>query len=277
MAYSLELFPPRTAEGATKLADTIQQLAALKPAFFSVTYGAGGSTQAGTYDTLRQVIEQTDIEAAPHLTCVGSSRAALRDLLQQYQAAGVKRIVALRGDLPATAMSSEAPGELHYANELVAFIKESFGDAFHLEVAAYPEMHPQAASPEADLAAFVQKVQAGADGAVTQYFYNADSYFDFCDRATAKGVSIPIVAGVMPIVNVQQVLRFSAACGAEVPRWLRLQLEQHQDDKTAVLEIGHQAVLKMSETLIAQGAPGIHFYTLNQAAPTLRLWRDLGL
>ena len=275
--FSFELFPPRTPAGWANLPRLIGELAAVQPAFFSVTHGAGGSDQGGTYDTLIKVVEQTGIEAAPHLTCIGSTREGIAKLLQQYRDAGVRRIVALRGDLPATAMSSEAPGEFRYANELVEFIRASHGEHFTLEVAAYPEMHPQAASPAADFAAFEAKVKAGASGAVTQYFYNADAYFDFANRCVQAGIRIPIVPGVMPIVNTAQLLRFSAACGADIPRYIRLRLEQYGDDKASVQAFGLEVVTRLSETLLKGGAPGLHFYTLNQAEPTLKLWRNLGL
>jgi methylenetetrahydrofolate reductase (NADPH) len=275
--FSFELFPPRTPAGWEKLPALIADLAAVRPAFFSVTYGAGGSDQHGTTDAIRQVVEQTGIEAAPHLTCVGSTRANIAALLQQYRQAGVRRIVALRGDLPATSLGAAAPGEFHFANELVSFIRETHGDHFQLEVAAYPEMHPQAADPATDFAAFVRKVRAGANGAVTQYFYNADAYFDFCERCARAGLDIPVVPGIMPIVNTQQLLRFSAACGAEVPRWIRLRLEALGEDKAAVQDFGLEVVARLCETLLKNGAPGVHFYTLNQAEPTLRLWRHLGL
>ena len=275
--FSFELFPPRTPAGWSNLPKLIGELATVKPAFFSVTYGAGGSDQNGTYDTIIKVIEQTGIEAAPHLTCVGSTRDNIAALLAQYKAAGVRRIVALRGDLPATAMSNAAPGEFRYANELITFIRELHGDHFLLEVAAYPEMHPQAANPAADFAAYVQKVKAGASGAVTQYFYNADSYFDFLDRSEQAGLDIPVVPGIMPIVNTAQLLRFSTACGADVPRWIRLRLESYGEDKASVQAFGLEVVTRLSETLLKGGAPGLHFYTLNQSEPTLKLWRAIGL
>ena len=275
--FSFELFPPRTPVGWSNLPKLIGELATVKPAFFSVTYGAGGSDQNGTYDTLIKVIEQTGIEAAPHLTCVGSTRDNIAALLAQYRTAGVRRIVALRGDLPATAMSNAAPGEFRYANELVRFIRETHGEHFQLEVAAYPEMHPQAAHPQADFEAYVRKVKAGAHGAVTQYFYNADAYFDFVERSEKAGLDIPVVPGVMPIVNTAQLLRFSAACGADVPRWIRLRLESYGEDKASVQAFGLEVVTRLSETLLKGGAPGLHFYTLNQAEPTLKLWRNLGL
>ncbi len=275
--FSFELFPPRTPEGVAKLPNTVAQLATLAPSFFSVTYGAGGSDQDGTYETIAMVAKTTGIEAAPHLTCVGSSRAKIAALLERYQAAGVKRIVALRGDLPATAVSTEAPGEFHYANELVAFIRETHGDTFKLEVAAYPEVHPQAVNADADFEAFRRKIDAGADGAVTQYFYNADAYFDFRERCEKAGIRVPIVAGIMPITNHAQLTRFSAACGAEIPRWVRLRLEQLKDDKPALLDFGTEVVTRLCRTLLDGGAPGIHFYTLNQVEATQRLWKNLGL
>lgn len=275
--FSFELFPPRTPQGWVNLPKLIGDLATVRPAFFSVTHGAGGSDQGGTYEAIIKVIEQTGIEAAPHLTCIGSTRENIAALLTQYREAGVKRIVALRGDLPATAMSSEAPGEFHYANELVSFIRETHGEHFTLEVAAYPEMHPQAENPQADFDAYVRKVKAGAHGAVTQYFYNAECYFDFVERSHKAGVTIPCVPGVMPIVNTAQLLRFSAACGAEIPRWVKLRLESYGEDKASVQAFGLDVVTRLSETLLKGGAPGIHFYTLNQAEPTLKLWRNLGL
>lgn len=275
--FSFELFPPRTPEGAAKLPAIAAQLAAVQPKYFSVTYGAGGSDQDGTYDTVVRVVEKTGVEAAPHLTCVGSSRAKIANLLDRYKAAGVRRIVALRGDLPATALGSGAPGDFHYANELVQFIREQHGDSFELEVAAYPEMHPQAQSPEADFEAFRRKVEAGADAAITQYFYVADAYFDFLERCAKASITIPVIAGIMPITNHAQLIRFSAACGADIPRWIRLRLEQLQDDKAALQDFGLDVVTRLCETLLKQGVPGIHFYTLNQPEPTLRLWKNLGL
>lgn len=275
--FSFELFPPRTPQGWSNLPKLIGDLATVRPAFFSVTHGAGGSDQRGTYEAIIKVIEQTGIEAAPHLTCIGSTRENIAALLAQYQAAGVKRIVALRGDLPATAMSNAAPGEFRYANELVSFIRETHGEHFTLEVAAYPEMHPQATSPQADFEAYVRKVKAGAHGAVTQYFYNADAYFAFVEQSHKAGIDIPCVPGVMPIVNTAQLLRFSAACGAEIPRWVKLRLESYGEDKASVQAFGLEVVTRLSETLLKGGAPGLHFYTLNQADPTLKLWRNLGL
>jgi methylenetetrahydrofolate reductase (NADPH) len=252
-------------------------LAAARPDFFSVTHGAGGSDQNGTYDTLLQVVEHSGIEVAPHLTCVGSTRACIAEHLDRYRAAGVKRIVALRGDLPATAMSTSAPGEFHYANELVAFIREEHGNYFRIEVAAYPEVHPQAANPDVDFDNFRRKIDAGADGALTQLFYNADPYFDFLDRCGRAGIDIPIVPGIMPITNFAKTVRFCGGCGADLPRWIRLRLEQFQDDKPALIEFGLSVLTRLCETLLRNGAPGLHFYTINQAAPTLRLWQSLSV
>jgi len=276
-SFSLELGPPRTPEAAAKLPAVIARLAELKPKFFSVTYGAGGSTQEGTYETIMSVVRNTGIDAAPHLTCVGSTRAHIAALLQRYKDAGVRRIVALRGDLPATAMSPSAPGEFHYANELVAFIRETHGDWFSIEVAAYPEMHPQATSPLVDFENFCRKVDAGADGALTQLFYNADAYCDFMERCEKAGVRIPIIPGIMPITGFANIVRFCSGCGADLPRWIRLRLEQLQDDKAALHDFGLGVMTRLCETLLRNGAPGLHFYTINQAEPTTRLWESLGL
>jgi len=276
-SFSFELFPPRTPEGVAKLPAIVEQLAAVKPNYFSVTFGAGGSNQDGTYDTVVKVVEHTGVDAAPHLTCVGSTRANIAALLKRYREAGVKRIVALRGDLPATAMSPSAPGEFHYANELVGFIRETQGDAFEIEVAAYPEMHPQGTGPNADFEHFRRKVEAGADAAITQLFYNADCYFDFLERCARAGITVPIIAGVMPITGYQNIVRFCTSCGADLPRWIRLRLEELQDDKPALLDFGLDVVTRLCETLLKGGAPGLHFYTINQAEPTLRLWKNLAL
>ena len=277
LSFSFELFPPRTPEGVAKLPAVIGQLAALRPKYFSITYGAGGSTQDGTYETLMAVIKHAGVEAAPHLTCVGSTRAEVAALLTRYREAGVKRIVALRGDLPATAMSASAPGDFHYANALVSFIRETHGDAFQIEVAAYPEMHPQASSPGADFEHFRRKVEAGADGALTQLFYNADAYFDFIERCAKAEITIPVTPGIMPITGYANTLRFCAGCGADLPRWVRLRLEELQDDKPALLEFGLEVVTRLCETLLRNGAPGLHIYTVNQAGPTLGRWKRLGL
>ena len=277
LSFSFELFPPRTPEGVAKLPAVIGQLAAVGPNYFSITYGAGGSTQDGTYETLVTVVKQTGAEAAPHLTCVGSTRAHIATLLDRYREAGAKRIVALRGDLPATDMSPAAPGDFHYASELVRFIRETHGDAFKIEVAAYPEMHPQATGPGADFEHFRRKVEAGADAALTQLFYNADAYFHFMERCGKAGITIPVVPGIMPITGFANTLRFCNGCGADLPRWVRLRLEELQDDKPALLDFGLEVVTRLCQRLLENGAPGLHFYTVNQADPTLRLWKNLGL
>ena len=277
MSFSFELFPPRTAEGSANLPEVVRKLAAAAPEYFSVTFGAGGSTQDGTFETAQMVMRETRREVAPHISCIGSTREKVQELLLKYRDAGIRRLVTLRGDLPATSMAIAAPGEFHFANELVSFIRSGHDRHFRVEVAAYPEMHPQAASPEADFANFRRKVEAGADAAVTQYFYNADSYFDFRERCEKAGIRIPIVAGIMPITNHAQLTRFSAACGAEIPRWIRLRLEQLADDKAALQDFGTEVVTRLCRTLLDNGAPGLHFYTLNQSEPTLRLVRNLGL
>ena len=276
-SFSFELFPPRKPEAVAKLPAVIGELAAARPAYFSITCGAGGSGQDGTYEPLLTVVEHCGVEAAPHLTCVGSTRANIAEQLDRYREAGVKRIVALRGDLPATAMSPSAPGEFHYASELVSFIRESHGNAFHIEVAAYPEMHPQAPNPGADFEHFRHKVEAGADGALTQLFYNAGAYFDFMDRCGKAGLQIPVTPGIMPITGYANTLRFCTGCGADLPRWVRLRLEELEDDKPALLEFGLDVVTRLCETLLANGAPGLHIYTVNQAAPSLGLLKNLGL
>lgn len=276
-SFSFELFPPRTPEGVAKLPSVIDQLAELGPKFFSVTHGAGGSDQDGTYETLLTVVDHSGIEVAPHLTCVGSTQARIAELLQRYRDAGVRRIVALRGDLPATAMSPSAPGEFHYANELVSFIREKYGDHFLIEVAAYPEMHPQAQNPTQDFENFRRKVQSGADSAITQLFYNADSYFHFVDRCVKAGITIPIVPGIMPITGFANITRFCNGCGADLPRWIRLRLEELENDKAALQDFGAEVVTRLCEALLRGGAPGLHFYTINQVGPTTRLWKNLAL
>ena len=270
--FSFELFPPRTPEAAAKLPNVIARLAAAGPDYFSITHGAGGSDQDGTYDTLVTVAEHSGVDVAPHLTCVGSTRARVAEHLDRYREVGVKRIVALRGDLPATAMSASAPGEFHYASELVSFIRQEHGDWFTIEVAAYPEVHPQAPSSDADFENFCRKVEAGADGALTQLFYNADAYFHFVERCDKAGVGIPIVPGIMPITSYGNTVRFCDGCGADLPRWVRLRLEDLQYDKEALVDFGVNAVSRLCETLLRGGAPGLHFYTINQAEPALRLW-----
>ncbi len=279
--FSFELFPPRTPEGVAKLPQVICELATARPDYFSVTYGAGGSNQNGTYETLLTVVKHCGIEAAPHLTCVGSTRAHIAALLDRYREAGVKRIVALRGDLPAgmdtASGSASGLGEFGYANELVSFIREQHGAAFHIAVAAYPEMHPQAAGPGVDFDNFRRKVEAGADSAITQLFYNADAYFDFMERCAKAGLRIPVIPGIMPITNTASAVRFCSGCGADLPRWVRLRLEELKEDKAAVVEFGLGVVTRLCETLLKNGAPGLHFYTINQSEPTLRLWERLGL
>lgn len=269
---SFEFFPPQTSEGVEKLAMTRSKLAALNPDFFSVTFGAGGSTQERTLETVLQTKDE-GYEAAPHLSCVGSTRENVRALLHTYKEAGIKRIVALRGDLPSGMASI---GEFQYANELVSFIRAETGNHFHIEVAAYPEVHPQAKSARDDLSNFVRKINAGADSAITQYFYNADAYFHFVEAARRQGVTAAIVPGIMPIMKYSQLARFSDMCGAEIPRWMRKTLEGYGDDSDAVQAFGLDVVTQLCEKLIAGGAPGLHFYTLNQAWASLEILKRLG-
>jgi methylenetetrahydrofolate reductase (NADH) len=269
---SFEFFPPQTPEGTDKLKAVRQQLAALKPEFFSVTFGAGGSTQERTLETIRQIHAEGH-QAAPHISCVGSTREGIHTLLHTYRDMGIKRIVALRGDMP-SGMGSI--GEFHYANELVSFIRAETGNHFHIEVAAYPEFHPQARSPRDDLDNFKRKVDAGANSAITQYFYNADAYFRFVEDCEKLGVTAPIVPGIMPIGKFSQLARFSDACGAEIPRWIRKPLESFGDDSAAVREFGLHVVAELCEKLLAGGAPGLHFYTLNQAALSVEILQRLG-
>jgi methylenetetrahydrofolate reductase (NADPH) len=271
--FSIEFFPPKTPEGVEKLQAVRTRLAALQPKYFSVTFGAGGSTQKGTLETVLD-IQRAGHEAAPHLSCIGSNRDSLRAILNEYRASGIRRVVALRGDLPS---GYGAFGELRYANELVEFIRAESGDWFHIEVAAYPEMHPQAKSPQDDLDNFVRKVKAGANAAITQYFYNPDAYFQFIEQAQRAGVDVPIVAGIMPIMNYSQLVRFSDMCGAEIPRWIRLKLASFGDDAAAIRAFGLDVVTSLCERLLAGGAPGLHFYTLNQANATLEICRRLGI
>jgi methylenetetrahydrofolate reductase (NADPH) len=271
--FSFEFFPPQTPEGVEKLAATRKKLAQLKPEFFSVTFGAGGSTQDRTLETIRQ-IKAEGYNAAPHLSCVASTRENIRVMLNTYKDMGIKRIVALRGDMP-SGMGSI--GEFQYANELVSYIRAQTGEHFHIEVAAYPEFHPQARSAQDDMLNFKRKVSAGADSAITQYFYNADGYFRFVDECRKLGVTVPIVPGIMPIVKFAQLARFSDACGAEIPRWMRRKLEGYGDDNASIQEFGQDVVTTLCERLLKGGAPGLHFYTLNQAAPTLAIWQRLGL
>jgi methylenetetrahydrofolate reductase (NADPH) len=270
---SFEFFPPKTPDGMEKLRATRQQLAQLNPEFFSVTFGAGGSTRDRTLETVIE-IQREGHKAAPHLSCIGSTRDNLRAILAEYKSHGIRHIVALRGDLPSGMASA---GEFRYANELVEFIRAETGDWFHIEVAAYPEFHPQAPSAQADLANFKRKVDAGADAAITQYFYNADAYFNFVDECEAMGITIPIVPGIMPIGNFSQLARFSDACGAEIPRWLRLKLQGYGDDSASIRSCGLDVVTGLCERLLKSGAPGLHFYTLNQAGLISTIWQRLGL
>lgn len=273
--YSFEFFPTKTEAGHEKLMNVARQLATYNPDFFSCTYGAGGSTRDRTLNTVLQLDGEIKVPAAPHLSCVGDSKAELRDLLTLYKSAGIKRIVALRGDLPSG--MGMASGELRYANELVSFIREETGDHFHIEVAAYPEMHPQARNFEDDIANFVRKAEAGADSAITQYFFNADCYFYFVERVQKLGVDIPVVPGIMPITNYSKLARFSDACGAEIPRWVRKQLEAYGDDTNSIQAYGEQVITEMCERLLQGGAPGLHFYSMNQAEPSLAIWNNLKL
>jgi methylenetetrahydrofolate reductase (NADPH) len=272
LPISLEFFPPKTAEGSEKLRAARQQLYALKPEFCSVTYGAGGSTHAGTFTTVGEILAE-GVDAACHFSCIGATRARVRDQLAQLKTMGVKRLVALRGDLPS---GYGMGGEFQYASELVEFIRAETGSAFRIEVACYPEVHPQAKSPQSDMDAFVTKVRAGADSAITQYFYNADSYFRFVDEARKLGVTVPVVPGIMPITNSSQLLRFSDACGAEIPRWIRLRLQSFGDDTKSIKAFGQDVVADLCQRLAKGGAPGIHFYTMNQAQATLALCDALG-
>jgi len=271
--FSCEYFPPRDDEARVKLQDTTRELATLKPQFFSVTYGAGGSTQTGTYETVKWIKEQ-GLDAAPHISCVGATRASIVEQLQRYQALGIHRIVALGGDLP-SGMAS--PGEFRYAYQLVELIRQETGDWYHIEVAAYPEMHPRAGTIEDDLKHFRQKVEAGANAALTQYFFNPDAYVRFVDECEALGLRLPIVPGIMPITNYKQLARFSDACGAEIPRWIRKRLEGFGDDLDSLRAFGLEVSIRLCERLLAVGAPGLHFYTMNRAGPTRAIWQALGL
>lgn len=269
---SIEFFPPQTPEGMEKLRATWARLAELKPAFFSVTYGAGGSTRERTFAVVKEIAAGGFV-AAPHLSCIGSTRDNIREILADYKAAGIRRTVALRGDLPSG--MAEA-GEFRHANELVEFIRGETGDWFTIEVAAYPEWHPQARSPRDDLAAFARKVRAGANSAITQYFYNADAYFHFVDKARGLGVAIPIVPGIMPIAGFSKLARFSAACGADIPRWMRKKFESFGDDADSIRAFGLDVVSELCERLIKGGAPGLHFYSMNQSALTMEICKRLG-
>jgi len=272
--FSFEFFPPKTADGISKLEATSQLLAKLKPRFFSVTFGAGGSTRDRTYETIIDIREKSGIDAAPHLSCISSTQENIRQMLTSYIDAGINRIVALRGDMPSGMVEA---GEFRHANELVEFIRRETGDHFHIEVAAYPEFHPQASSPQRDLANFKRKVEAGANGAITQYFYNPDAYFSFVDSCEKNAVDIPLVPGIMPITNFHQLARFSDACGAEIPRWRRKRLQAFGEDMVSIRAFGEDVVTGLCERLLEQGAPGLHFYTMNRAEPSMSIWKNLNL
>jgi methylenetetrahydrofolate reductase (NADPH) len=268
---SIEFFPPQTPEGLEKLRSTRKTLANLNPTFFSVTYGAGGSTRERTFAVVKEIAAE-GFDAAPHLSCIGSTRESIREILNEYKAAGIKRTVALRGDLPSGMAES---GEFRYANELVEFIRAETGDWFSIEVAAYPEWHPQAKSPKDDLQAFARKMNAGANSAITQYFFNADAYFHFVDEAQALGVTAPIIPGIMPIAGFTKLARFSDACGADIPRWMRKKFESYGDDTDSIRAFGLDVVTELCERLLKGGAPGLHFYSMNQAALTTEICQRL--
>ena len=272
--FSCEFFPPHDETGMAQLRQTRMELVRLRPVFFSVTYGAGGSTRDRTIDTVLEIQQEENIEAAPHLTCIGSTRENIRAILEHYRARGIRRIVALRGDLPS---GIPIPGEFRHANELVEFIRAETGDHFHIEVAAYPEFHPQAPDAEQDLLNFRRKVEAGANSAITQYFYNIDAYFSFIDSCEKLDLDLPVVPGIMPITNYKQLVRFSDNCGAEIPRWIRKRLESFGDDLASIRAFGLDVVTDLCQRLLEQGAPGLHFYTMNRAGPTLTIWDRLGL
>jgi len=271
--FSLEFFPPRTPEGTERLRATRRQLGQLKPAFCSVTFGAGGSTREGTLSTVLE-FRAEGMQAAPHISCMGGARESLAEVLAEYKAHDIRHLVALRGDLPSGA---GAAGDFRFASELVAFIREETGDLFHIDVAAYPECHPQARSPQEDLVAFKKKIDAGANSAMTQYFYNPDAYWHFVDACSAAGITVPIVPGIMPIGSYSKLARFSDACGAEIPRWIRMKLQGYGDDLASIRAFGLDVVTDLADGLLARGAPGLHFYTLNQAALTTTIWQRLGL
>ncbi|MCW8934820.1 MAG: methylenetetrahydrofolate reductase [NAD(P)H] [Gammaproteobacteria bacterium] len=271
--FSCEFFPPKTDIGMENLFNTAETLKKeINPEFFSVTFGAGGSTRETTFNAVTKIQKQTGCNVAPHLSCIGSSKQQLQSILDEYRAQGIKRIVALRGDMPSGTVSQS---DFNHANELVAFIRENFGDQFHLEVAAYPEVHPQAENAIQDMKNFKTKVLAGANSAITQYFYNIDSYFYFIDNCEKSGLDLPIVPGIMPITNYSNLARFSDMCGAEIPRWLRRKLEAYADDTDSIKDFGADFVSSMSQKLLDMGAPGLHFYSMNQSEATLRIWNNL--
>ncbi|MBM3351299.1 MAG: methylenetetrahydrofolate reductase [NAD(P)H] [Betaproteobacteria bacterium] len=268
---SFEFFPPKTEEGMQKLRDARAQLAAFNPEFFSVTFGAGGSTRDRTMDTVLE-IQQEGFSAAPHISCISSSKQEIRDLLQAYQSHGINRLVALRGDVPSGEVSA---GDFRYASELVRFIRQETGNHFNIEVAAYPEFHPEARTPAADLQNLKRKMEVGANAAITQYFYNADAYFRFVEQCDALGIAMPIVPGIMPIYNITQLARFSSVCGADIPRWLKMRLEEYGDDMASLRAFGVDVVSELCETLLAWGVPSLHFYTLNQAGTISRIINNI--
>ena len=270
--FSFEFFPPRTPEAVGKLQMTTESLAKYNPDFFSVTFGAGGSTRQRTFETVQDIREKTGIEAAPHISCIGYLTSDITDVLNTYKAAGIKHTVALRGDMPSGLASY---GELRYANELVEFIRKKTGDHFHIEVAAYPEFHPQAPSPKKDLENFKRKIDAGANSAITQYFYNPDAYFRFIDSCEKLGIDVPIVPGIMPIINCTQLVRFSDACGAEIPRWILRRLQEFGDDRKAIRDFGIDVTTKLCSDLLGHGAPGLHMYTMNQSEASEAIWKNL--
>lgn len=274
-SFSFEFFPPKTEEQKVALAETVETLAAVKPAFFSVTFGAGGSTRQGTYETVKDIVRR-GLKAAPHISCLGTRREEIRALLNAYRELGIDHLVVLRGDYPKDS-SARPLGDFRYANELVSFVREDSGDYFHIDVAAYPEFHPEAPSAEADLQNFARKVRAGANSAMTQYFFNPEAYFRFVADCERLGLDLPIVPGIMPITNYKQLARFSDNCGAEIPRWIRRRLEAFGDDLESIRAFGLDVVTRLCEQLLAGGAPGLHFYTLNRAAPVLAIWQRLGL
>jgi methylenetetrahydrofolate reductase (NADPH) len=270
---SIEFFPPKTEKGLENLKQARDELSQLSPEFFSVTFGAGGSTREGTHEAIREIISSGQ-QGAPHISCVSASRESVREILDQYQGLGVGRIVALRGDRPSGMVER---GDFDFASDLVGYIRQYCDDGLHIEVAAYPEFHPESASPESDITNFKRKIDAGANSAITQYFFNADSYFTYVDAVRAAGVDAPIVPGVMPITNFTQLARFSDTCGAEIPRWLRLRLEQYKDDLPSLVALGIDVTTTLCDRLLAGGAPGLHFYSLNKANPTIEICRRLGL
>ena len=272
--YSFEFFPARTPESEARLNTTVEHLAKLSPRYFSVTFGAGGGTRDKTFDTVMDIREKTGIPAAPHLSCIGFRRDEIREILQHYKASGIREIVALRGDLPSGAGFY---GELRYASELVELIREETGNHFHIEVAAYPEVHPQAQSARQDLQNFKRKVDAGVNGALTQYFYNVDAYFRFVDECQAEGIDLPIIPGIMPIINYTQLMRFSEACGAEIPRWIVYRLRDYGDDRVSIRKFGVEVATELCRQLLDQGAPGLHFYTMNQHEACTQIWDNLNL